>query len=252
MPLAKSPVRAAPVRGAQSIDRAMQLLQHIAAHHAQGVSLAELVASTRLDRTTAYRIVSSLVRAGLASRDADGMYRLGIEAMALGLTAMLRPPLIEQCRPVMKALARRSQEHVFLVVRSGDYSHCLHLEEVARPIRSFVETVGNMRLLGLGIPSFSLLAQMSDADIAAHYARHGAEYQAHNMSAAKLQRWIRQARELGHAHIMAKGIAGVGMRFAVGSCAMAAIGIVAPASRMPRSRGPMLAAMLQEEIARLG
>ena len=230
----------------------MQLLQRIAAGHAQGVTLAELVASTRLDRTTAYRIASSLVRSGLAGRDADGLYRLGIEAMALGLTAMLRPPLIERCRPVMKTLARRSQEHVFLVVRSGDHSHCLHLEQGAHPIRSFFETVGSMRLLGLGIPSFSLLAQMSDADIAAHYERHQAEYQAHNMSAAKLQRWIRQARDLGHAHIAAKGIAGVGMRFPVGTCAMAAIGIVAPASRVPRSRGPVLAALLREEIARLG
>lgn len=243
--------RAAPARGAQSIDRAMQLLRHIAVRHAHGTSLPQLVEAAELDRTTTYRIVSSLVRAGLVSREADsGLYRLGIEAMALGLAAMQRVPLVEQCLPVMKALARKSQEHVFLVVRAGDHSQCLHLEEGARPIRSFFETVGSMRLLGLGIPSFSLLAQMSDADIAAHYARHEAEYQAQNMSSAKLQRWIGQAREQGHAQIMAKGIAGVGMRFALGSCSDAALGIVVPASRMPRSRGPELAALMRGELAR--
>ncbi|MDM0018468.1 IclR family transcriptional regulator [Variovorax saccharolyticus] len=242
-----------PVRGAQSIDRAMLLLQTIAAQHARGVALPELVEAAQLDRTTTYRIVSSLVRAGLVSRDADtGAYRLGIEAMALGLTAMQRAPLIERCLPAMKALARRSQEHVFLVVRSGDYSHCLHMEQGVHPIRSFFETVGSMRLLGLGIPSFSLLARMSDDEIAAHHARHLAEYQTHNLSAAKLQRWIRQTRELGHAQIVAKGIAGVGMRFAMGSCGDAALGIVVPASRMPRSRGAVLATMLRGEIGRLG
>jgi DNA-binding IclR family transcriptional regulator len=246
------PERPAPARGAQSIDRALLLLRCIAARHAQGISLPGLVAAARLDRTTTYRIVSSLARAGLVGRDgATGLYRLGVEAMALGLAAMQRAPLIERCLPAMKALARRSQEHVFLVVRSGDYSHNLHLEQGAQPIHGFAETVGNLRLLGLGVPSFALLARMSDADIAAHYARHQAEYQSHNMSATKLQRWIRQTRELGHAQITGKGVAGVGMDFAVGSCGEAALGIVVPASRMPRSRGALLAALLQEEVGRL-
>ncbi|MBO9648973.1 MAG: helix-turn-helix domain-containing protein [Variovorax sp.] len=250
---AKTSARAAPVRGSQSIDRAMQLLRYIAARHAQGIELAGLVEAAQLDRTTTYRIATSLVRAGLVGRDGTtGLYRLGIEAMALGLTAMQRAPIIERCLPAMKALARRTEEHVFLVVRSGDHSHCLHLEQGVHPIRSFFETVGSIRLLGLGIPSFSFLAEMSDEDVAAHYARHQAEYQSHNMSAGKLQRWIRQTRELGHAHISAKGIAGVGMRFAVGSCGDAALGIVVPASRMSRARGEVLVGMLRGEIGRLG
>jgi DNA-binding IclR family transcriptional regulator len=240
------------VRGAQSIDRAIGLLQLIAAHHAQGMALRELVAATGLDRTTVYRIASSLVRAGLVSRDAgSGAYALGVEAMALGLTSMQRAPLLAACVPAMKALARRSGEPVFLVVRSGDYSQCLHMEQGRLPIRGFAETVGNMRLLGLGIPSFALLAHMSDADIAAHFARHQEEYHARRMSAMKLHTWIRQARQQGYAQISAKGIGGVGLRFALGSCGDAALGIVAPASRMTRARGPALAALLHEEIRQM-
>src|SRR5215469_14532070 len=83
---AKTSARTATVRGSQSIDRAMQLLRHVAAHHAQGIELAALVEATQLDRTTTYRIATSLVRAGLVGRDGTtGLYRLGIEAMALGL-----------------------------------------------------------------------------------------------------------------------------------------------------------------------
>jgi DNA-binding IclR family transcriptional regulator len=229
------------------------LLRLMASHHAPGIALAQLVEATGLDRTTAYRIASSLVRSGLASRDAaTSTYRLGIEAMALGMTSMQRAPLIEMCLPVMKALARRSGEHVFLVARAGDYSQCLHLEEGPRPIRSFAETVGSMRLLGLGIPSFALLAQMPDEEVQAHWTRHQAEYQAERLSAAKLQRWIAQARDQGYAQITAQGLGGVGQRFAMGSCGDAALGIVAPASRVPRSRGPALAALMREEMRRLG
>lgn len=43
---------------------------------------------TALDRATAYRLVSSLVEFGLVTRDASRNYRLGIEAMQLGLAAM--------------------------------------------------------------------------------------------------------------------------------------------------------------------
>lgn len=240
------------VRGAQSIDRALQLLQIVAMHHAKGISLQQLVHASALDRTTAYRIASSLVHTRLLQRDPDSnLYRLGVETMALGMAAMERVPLIDMCIPIMKALARRSGESVFLVVRSGDYSHCLHLEEGPRPVRTFGESVGGLRLLGFGIPSFALLAQMTDANIAAHYERHAAEYQSQRLTFAKLQRWVRQTREQGYALITAKGLGGVGMRFAMGSCGDAAIGIVTPAVRSPRSRGPVLAAFLQEELLRL-
>lgn len=239
--------------GAQSIERAVQLLRLVAAQPACATTLQQLVQASGLERTTAHRIAGSLVRAGLLRRDADSSaYALGLEAMGLGLAAMQDAPLLRRAVPAIKSLARRSGEHVFLVVRTGDYSQCLHLEEGPRPIRSFAETVGSMRLLGLGIPSFAFLAHMQDEEVMAHYARHAVEYQARRLSAARLQRWVRQARELGYAQVAAQGIGGIGMRFAIGSCGEGALGIVAPASRMTRARNPLLAAMMAEEIKRLG
>lgn len=254
MPATSTPQRSThPVRGAQSIDRAVQVLQQVAARHADGLALRELVQASGLDRTTTYRIASSLVQAGLLSRDeGTTQYRLGLEVMALGLASLQRPPLVAHSLPAMKALARRSGDPVFLVVRSGDYSHCLHLEEGVRPIHTFADTVGNLRLLGLGIPSFTMLARMEDAAVAAHHARHAAEYQAQRMSLTKLQRWVRQTRELGYAQVVAQGLGGVGMHFALGSCGDAALGIVTAAARIPRTRGPELATMMREELDRFG
>ena len=241
------------VPGTQSVARTLQLLRLVAAHHAEGLDAQALTEACGLDRTTAHRLLKALVHAGLLSRTArGGPYHLGDEAMALGLAAMQQPPPLTRCIPAMKALARRAQEPVFLVVRSGDYSQCLHLEDSARPLRTFAETVGSQRLLGLGIPSFAMLSRMADADITSHYARHQAEYAAHRLSAAKLWRWVSQARANGYVHVSAQGYAGVALRLPLGSCADAAIGWVGPAARIPRSRGSELAALMRDELGRWG
>lgn len=238
------------MRGAQSIERAAQVLRVLAQHHVSGVSLQTLTDVTGLDRTTTYRIVSALVEVGLSVRDPQTkLYRLGVESMALGSVSMQAPPLVEQCRPMMKQLARQTAEHVFLVVRSGDYSHCLHIEEGETPSPEFGRNRDRMRLLGMGIPSIALLAELPDEEISAHYARHTIEYGHRNLDEARLRRWVMQTRELGYAQVAAQGLSGVGISFAMGSCATAAIGIVTVSAKMPRGRGAALAALAREQLA---
>ncbi len=238
------------VPGAQSIDRASALLRWIAREHVSGIALRDLVARTGLDRTTAWRIVSSLVNQGLVARDArSGLYHLGIEAMAWGAACMDRSPLVQACRPVMKSLARLSGDNVFLVLRSGDYSHCLHLEEGAHPVRSFALNVGGTRLLGLGVASIALLARLPEDALAQHYQRHREEYQSHELGLARLQRWAVQTRARGHSQIGAGGVAGVGLRFPMGSCGDAAMSIIAPRTRLSRARSEELARSMKSEIA---
>lgn len=240
-----------PVRGGQSIGRALDLLRLLSVEQVGGMTLRDLVARSGLDRTTAYRMLSVLVSAGFVRRDVvSGAYCLGLESMGMGLVALAQAPLTQICVPVMKALARRSDEHTFLVVRSGDYSHCLHLEEGSRPIRSYADYVGGARLLGMGIPSFALLAQWDDGRIGEHFERHRRQYLAKDLTLSKLLRWVRQARTHGYAQVSGQGVGGVGVAFAVGASGTAALGIVAPAHRMPRSRGAELAQAIDEELRR--
>lgn len=244
---------AAPPRpGAQAIDRAGALLALVAQHHAGGLGLAQLVAHTRLDRTTAWRIASALERQGLLQRGGDGLYRLGMTAMAMGAAAMDRPPLVEQCRPVMKALSRLSGDNVFLVVRHGDHSLCLHLEEGAHRVRSFPLNVGSTRLLGLGVASIALLARLSDEALAQHHARHDGEYQSHDVGLPRLLRWASETRKRGHSHVWAGGVAGVGMWLPLGTCGDAAMSILAPRSRLPKERAGDLASAMRHESRRGG
>lgn len=240
-----------PVAGAQSLQRASGLLSLLAQHQAQGLGMAELVALSGLDRTTVHRMLKALEALGLVMRSEDKRYGLGLQALALGLAAMQRSPLIARMTPTMKALARRCGAPVFLVVRAGDYSHCLHLEQGEAPIRSFADHVGATKLLGLGIPSFALLSALEDTRIHQHLSQHAREYAHWQLSEARLWRWVQQTRQQGYSHIHAQGLTGVGMRFALGDCADGALGIVAHAQRISRLRASALADQLAEALARV-
>jgi DNA-binding IclR family transcriptional regulator len=238
--------------GAQSVERAIALLGRVAAAHAEGISLRELHQSAGLDRTTAWRIVSALARHGLVAREArHGRYRLGLEVMAWGAACMERTPLVESCRPVMLALARMSGDNVFLVVRAGDFSHCLHLEQGSNAVRSFALNVGATRLLGMGVASIALLARLDDQALQAHFMRHQNEYQSQDISLLKLRRGVARTHVQGYSRASAGGVAGVGRWFRLGSCADAAMSIVAPRARLPLARGEDLAALMGRELGRL-
>jgi DNA-binding IclR family transcriptional regulator len=240
------------VRGAQSVERAIALLGRIAAAHADGAGLSQLQQSTGLDRTTVWRIVSALTQHGLAAREPiHGRYRLGLEIMALGMACMDRPPLVESCRPVMLSLARMSGDNVFLVARAGDFSHCLHLEQGRNAVRSFALNVGATRLLGMGVASIALLARLDESALQAHFARHQSEYGAQDVSLIKLRRWAARTHANGYSHASAGGVAGVGRWFRLGSCADAAMSIIAPRARLSLARGEELAALMQRELARI-
>src|SRR5690606_5427785 len=155
----KSPVGIdSQIKGTQSVFRAMGVLQCVAHMHPAGITIGELAQSSQLDRATAYRLASCLAESGFVERDANKVYRLGLQAMQLGLAAMRAAPLLTACKPLMQRLARRTEDTVFLVVRTGDYAHCLHCEEGLFPVKALVLQVGGMRVLGLGSAGMSLLS----------------------------------------------------------------------------------------------
>ena len=236
-------------KGTQSLDRALQLLALVAEHQDGGISTASLVQHTNLDRTTVHRLLKALERHQLLFKESkrEG-YRLGLQAYALGQASMIRHPLVRHFAGKMKSLARKIDEPLFLVARAGDYSHCLHLEPGTRPVKSFYETVGNMRLLGLGVPSFAILSYMGDDDILNHYKRYEDEYIKNRMTLTRLHRWVQEGRQLGFSNIYGNGVRGVGVRFTFGSSGEAALGFVAPSSRMGKSAAIEIGFLLIREM----
>ena len=243
------------VPGAQSVFRAIQLLKLVGLNHERGISLASLVAATGLDRATAYRLLGALGRSGMLARGEDKLYRLGLESMQLGLATMSRAPIMERCRPLMIRLARRTEDTVYLVVRNGDYAHCLHYEEGAFPIKALVLKVGGLRLLGVGSAGTALMATLSDSELGEFQARHARELPPERRSLAQLLQVAMQIRQQGYAstdNLVATGVSGVGLSFQVTPGTYAAISVGAIRSRMDAERREWIADTMKEELRNAG
>jgi len=251
---ATTPDRAETVRrvhGAQAVFRAIDLLKLVGLNHVRGIALAKLVASSGLERTTTYRLLTCLEETGLIARDARKLYRLGLESMQLGLATMSRVPILERCRPMMIRLARRTEDTVYLVVRNGDFAHCIHYEEGAYPIKALVLQVGGLRLLGVGSAGSALLATLSDEELESFHARHLAELPAGLRSLAHLRRQIAQTHRRGYVctdNLVAEGVGGVGVYFEVTPGTYAAISVGAIRSRMRESRRNEIVQIMFDEL----
>jgi DNA-binding IclR family transcriptional regulator len=239
------------VQGAQAVLRSIQLLKLVGLNHERGSSLPALAASAGLSRATAYRLLHALEETGLISRDERKLYRLGLEAMQLGLAAMSRVPLLERCRPMMIRLARRTEDTVYLVVRNGDFAHCIHYEEGAFPIKAMVLQVGGLRLLGIGSAGSALLAPLTDEELEGFHARHRTELPAQCRSLDQMRHQITQTRRKGYIctdNLAAEGVGGVGVYFEVTPGTYAAVSVGAIRSRMNAARRTQIAQIMFEEL----
>lgn len=215
--------------GTQSIQRAIMLLQLIGMYHSMGISINDLVQKSGLNRTTVHRILQQLVKQQLVYKDPKKpIYFLGIEVAALGSAAMEKSPLLHLYKPMVNSLVAQTKASAFLVIRSGDYGHCLYYKQGEKTDSTFASNLGRTRLLGLGISSMTLLAHLNNADIQAHYERHSNVYSTHRMSYKKMMEWVEKTRKIGFAYINAQGIGGVGQRFSIGSSGDASVSVVVP------------------------
>jgi DNA-binding IclR family transcriptional regulator len=243
------------ISGAQSASKALMLLKLVGNHHPQGVRLKDLIPETGQDRSTVHRLLACLVDEGFLERAAPSKsYRLGMEAMQLGLISAGMAPVVDRFRPVMQRIARQTGDTVFLIVRSGDHAMCLHREEGPYPVKAFVVEPGSRRLLGASSVGMSILARLSDADVLASFGRHEAEYTRLQFNVDKLMRAVRTTRNNGYAEAQdfrSDETSGVGCSFPLSRNSHAGISIAAINSRMPPERRRELGLQLVHETQSL-
>jgi IclR family acetate operon transcriptional repressor len=113
----------------QSVARAVRLLEVVAEHPGQ-LGITELGRRLGVHKATAFRLVSTLVEAGLLERDAvTDKYRPGFGLVRLATTAVAGLDLVRQARPVLERLAEDSQETVNLAVLDGP--EVVNIDQVA-------------------------------------------------------------------------------------------------------------------------
>ncbi|QKH36894.1 helix-turn-helix domain-containing protein [Achromobacter pestifer] len=234
--------------GVQSLERAFGLLALLAQHHDFGLPIRQVVHLTGLSRPTVHRMLSYLMRTHYVEQDAKThAYRLGSAAMLLGMRTMSRPPLVTQFINIMRRLAHRTGEGVFMIVRIGDYSYNIHHEQISTRSAALQSLVGATRLLGLGVGSLSLLSMMSDAEINQHYERHQGQYSVHNLSLGRLITGVERTRRLGYSIAAGEGVAGAGHAFDVAP-GQAAISVFASRTRMPLARRHEIGDLIVQEV----
>ena len=103
----------------QSVDRAIDVLQHLARHGWSGVT--DVGNAIGVHKSTAFRLLSSLEARGLVEQHVEsGKYHLGFGLIHLARAVNVGPDLTGKAQPICRQLAEDTGETVTLAVLEGD------------------------------------------------------------------------------------------------------------------------------------
>ena len=109
----------------QSVDRAVSILEILA--RTGDVGVTELAKELGVHKSTAFRLVAALERRDLVEQNAGrGKYRLGPGILRLAGASSSRLDVVQECRAVCAALAKRTGETVNLAVLSAGAALYMH------------------------------------------------------------------------------------------------------------------------------
>ncbi len=149
----------------QSLDRALELLNIIASAET-GISLTELSREAKLNSSTAYRLLSTLVVRGYAYQDpANKTYRLGAQSLYIGQAALTQIDLRQIAIPLLKELADETNELANLVELREDHAVYIAQERAGnRAVQMFTQLGVKVPLHCSGVGK-AMLANLEEVDL---------------------------------------------------------------------------------------
>ena len=146
----------------QSVDRALTILELLAADGRLGVG--EIAALLDVHKSTASRLLATLEAHGLAEQLPDrGRYQLGVGVLRLAGATRSRMDVVQESRPVTADLAARVGETVNVVILSG--RETLYLDQVSGTSALQIHNwVGKRNPMHATANGRVLLAHVSDAE----------------------------------------------------------------------------------------
>ena len=127
------------------VSKVIQILELLDQSH-NGLLLREIVNSTRINKSTAYRFLSHLESEGYVFRDSDGYYMVGPKLAKLGSGANYQATLSRASASVLEKLRSETGETVNLAVLDGSEILYLNVFESLHTFR-MVSEVGRRRPL---------------------------------------------------------------------------------------------------------
>jgi len=117
-----------PGTSVQSVDRAVTILEILARTGESGVT--EIATELGVHKSTAFRLVATLESHGVVEQNEDrGRYRLGVGLLRLAGATTARLDVVQEARPICKALAAATGETVNIAVLSD--RSAFYLDQVA-------------------------------------------------------------------------------------------------------------------------
>jgi DNA-binding IclR family transcriptional regulator len=151
-------------------------------------------------------------------------------------------------------LEERSEDTVYLSIRSGDDAICTARQEGRYPIKTLTLAVGDRRPLGIGAGSLALLAALPDAEVERVITANAGRLRPYAaFSPTRLRELVERTRAEGCATnpgMVLPGMMAVGVPVCTGGGRVAgALSIAAIEGRMQPERRAQLVAWLKEEAA---
>ncbi len=171
-----SATRAAKPRyGIEALTRGLEILA-LFSSESPSLSLTEIVAALELNKSTAFRVLSTLEVSGYLERDpATRRYRPGLKVLQLGFTALNGLEVGQVARPYLERLAQRVDETASLGVLDG--MRVMYVDRIRnRAIVGVVIGIGSHvpahctslgKVLLADLPPDDLNRRLADADLPA-------------------------------------------------------------------------------------
>ena len=121
----------------QSVERALLALQHIADHPERKFSLSELTEYMELDKSSVFRLLSTLMKFGLVRQDEHRKtWQLGYRIFSLAGALRGQLKITELAASPLRELAAATHENAHLAVRSGLKAVFIDRERASKAIAS--------------------------------------------------------------------------------------------------------------------
>lgn len=149
-----------------TVAKSFEILKLIS-QHSEGLTLAQIVKSLELPKSSVFNIVHTLEDLGMLRimGDAVPVYRIGIESLKIGLAYLSGSSLDAVARPILSRLCHDTNETAFLSVRSGPADLVYVMKFLSDSEYQTKYSVGDVRpLLSLAMGK-AMLSAMSDAQI---------------------------------------------------------------------------------------
>lgn len=162
------------------IDKAVRVLDALMLAP-NGLTPTDAASAIDSNRSTAFRLLTSLEQAGLLYRDAlTGRYRLGVKFLQYGESVRAGMALVDLADPIMRRLSAVTRQTVSLAVREGFGGRYLH--RIAGPeIEVFGWKVGDWLPMHAGAAAEALLAALPDTEIERYLAQGGERRNRHGI-----------------------------------------------------------------------